>query len=139
MHLGVLKLLGGVVDDAPHAARAQPRGNRLDVRQPLARHKLPEECVACRQKCWSAEAVGSLHRGAEERAARQYDRAAGTRVQQDRRSYQLRGGQHAQATRGVEHHLRATALSDVAGWYPGEFHNRVRNLPPLMRKPLFMG
>ena len=24
-------------------------------------------------------------------------------------------------------------------WYPGEFHNRVRALPPLMRKPLFMG
>ena len=110
MHLGVLKLLGGVVDDAPHAARAQPRGNRLDVRQPLARHKLPEERVPCRDQCWSAEAVGSLHRGAEERAARQYDRAAGTRVQQDRRSYQLRGGQHAQATRGVEHHF------GVVGW-----------------------
>jgi len=75
--------------------------------------------VPCREERWSAEAVGSLHRGAEERAARQHDRAAGTRVQQYRRSDQLRVGQRREAARSVEHHCdrrRKQKFRQLGAW-----------------------
>ena len=57
-----------------------------------------------REKLWAQVSSADFLSGAEKRATRQHDHAAGTRVQQDRRSDQLRGGQRSKATRRVEHH-----------------------------------